>query len=123
MGELKEGLYDQLVTRQVRDSLDRQAKPGLESLIEALDDTDYPDYLARHLARQIKAALRAVPTEDRNRRQIEIANALVDFISSPADAVEPDLVNAPGQVLRAIYRGPNAPKPPSTPLSITSLLM
>jgi len=123
MNELKEGLYDQLVTRQVRDSLDRQAAPGLESLVEALDDTDYPDYLARHLARQIKAMLRAAPAEDRNQRQIDIANSLMDFMRSPTEPIEPDLVNAPGQVLRAIYRGPNAPKPPSTPLSITSLLM
>jgi superfamily II DNA or RNA helicase/HKD family nuclease len=123
MSELKEGLYDQLVTRQVRNSLDRQVTPGLESLVEALDDADYPDYLARHLARQIKAALRAVPAEDRNQRQIELANSLMDFMRSPMEAIEPDLVNTPGQVLRAIYRGPNAPKPPTTPLSITSLLM
>src|SRR6202021_3303201 len=100
MSELKEGLYDQLVTRQVRNSLDRQVTPGLESLVEALDDADYPDYLARHLARQIKAALRAVPAEDRNQRQIELANSLLDFMRSPMEAIEPDLVNAPGQVLR-----------------------
>jgi superfamily II DNA or RNA helicase len=122
MSDLKEGLYDQLITRQVRDSLDRRAT-GLESLVEALDDNDHPDYLARHLARQIKAALCAVPAEDRNQRQIELANSLMDFLRSPTELIEPDLVNAPGQVLRAIYRGPNVPKPPSTPLSITSLLM
>ena len=56
MCEFKEGLYDQLVTRRVRQYLDRQA--GLKSLLAGLEDADCPDYLARHLIREIKSALR-----------------------------------------------------------------
>ncbi len=74
MSEFKEGLYDQLVTRHVRESLDRQATLGLKSSVEALEENDYPDYLARHLIRQIKSALRGVSAEDRKQRQIELAN-------------------------------------------------
>jgi superfamily II DNA or RNA helicase/HKD family nuclease len=123
MSEFQEGLYDLLVTRKVRDSLERQASLGLKSWVETLEDTDHPDYLARHLIRQIKLVLRAVPAEDRNQRQIELANALMDFMRAPTASIETDPVNVPGQVLRAIYSGRNAPNPPSTPLSVTSLLM
>lgn len=123
MSDLNEGLYDQLITRRVRESLDRQATLGLKSLVEAIEENDHPDYLARHLIRQIKAALRGLPAEDRNRRQIDLANSLLDFVRDSADSIELDPVDVPGQVLRAIYRGADAPKPPSTPLSVTSLLM
>ena len=123
MSDFKEGLYDQMVTRHVRDSLERHATLGLKSLVETLEDSDHPDYLARHLIRQIKLALRAAPAEDRNQRQIEFANALMNFIRTPTESTTFDAVDTPGQILRAIYRGPNAPKPPSTPLSVTSLLM
>ena len=47
MSELKEGLYDQLVTRRLRDCLGRQS--GLKASVDALEQTDCPDYLARHL--------------------------------------------------------------------------
>jgi hypothetical protein len=71
MGELKEGLYDQLVTRQVRKSLDRQATAGLKASVEAIEEPDCPDYLARHLIRQIKSVLHGVSAKDRKQRQIE----------------------------------------------------
>jgi hypothetical protein len=62
MSEFKEGIYDQLVTRRLRRFLDRQSV--LKSSVDALEETDCPDYLARHLIRQIKATLRGMPTED-----------------------------------------------------------
>lgn len=123
MSNLKEGLYDQLVTRNIRETLDRQAESGLKSSVEAVEENDCPDYLARHLIRQIKSALRGIPAEDRKRRQIELTNTLLDFVHSREDQIEPDLVDPPGEVLRAIFRGAAAPQPPSTPLSATSLLM
>ena len=113
MSEFKEGLYDQLVTRHVRESLDRQATLGLKSSVEALEESDCPDYLARHLIRQIKSALRGVSSEDRKQRQIELANSLLDFVRTREDLTEPDPVDPPGEVLRAIYRGPTVPEPPS----------
>ena len=124
MSEFKEGLYDQLVTRRVRESIDRQAPLGLKSLVAAIEENDCPDYLARHLIRQLKSALRGVSAEDRRRRQIELANSLLDFAKSHEEAlVDPDPVNQPGEILRALYRGAAPPEPPSTPLSVTTLLM
>jgi len=124
MNEFKEGLYDQLVTRRLRHSLDRQASLGLRSLVAALEENDCPDYLARHLIRQIKSALRGVSADDRKRRQIELGNRLLEFVKSQEDdLIEPDPVELPGEILQAIYRGSAPPEPPSTPLSVTSLLM
>ena len=65
MTEFKEGVYDQLMTRRLREFLDRQS--GLKSSVDALEEADCPDYLARHLIRQIKSALRGMPNEDRQR--------------------------------------------------------
>jgi superfamily II DNA or RNA helicase/HKD family nuclease len=124
MGEFKEGLYDQLITKRLRESLDRQAASGLKSLIAALEENDCPDYLARHLIRQIRSALRGVSAADRKRRQIDLANALLDFVQSQGqELIEPDPVDPSGDILRALYRGAAAPEPPTTPLSVTSLLM
>jgi hypothetical protein len=119
MSEFKAGLYDQLVTQHVREFLDLQTTLGLKSSVEELEENDYPDYLARHLIRQVKAMLRALPAEDRKRRQIELANALLDFARSQDSSLEPDSVDQAGEVLRAIYSGAAAPQPPSSPLSVT----
>jgi superfamily II DNA or RNA helicase len=124
MSEFKEGLYDQLVTRRLRQLLDRQSAEGLKSFVDELEENDCPDYLARHLIRQIKLALRGVPPEDRKRHQIELTNSLLDFVrAQEADRGETDLVDDPGEILRAIYRGAEPPNPPSTPLSLSSLLI
>ncbi len=123
MSDFKEGLYDQLVTQRIREILRLQATTGLNSAVDDLEEADYPDYLARHVIRQIKAALRGLPAEDRKQRQIQLANALLDFIRNRGASSEADLVDAPGQILRAIYAGASPPRPPTTPLSATSLLM
>ena len=124
MSELKEGLYDQLVTRRLRRSLDRQTSPSLRSVVEVLEENDCPDYLARHLIRQIKVALQGLSSEDRTRRQIELANSLLRFVNAQEDDLgEADFVDPPGEILRAIYRGTEPPKSPSTPLGISALLM
>ena len=43
MSRFKEGLYDQLVTKQVRDSLGTQAPSGVKALIAALEENDCPE--------------------------------------------------------------------------------
>ena len=61
MSQLKKGLYDQLITRSVRDALEEQKGPGVNASIDELEESDSPDYLARHLARrffEICASLR-----------------------------------------------------------------
>jgi superfamily II DNA or RNA helicase/HKD family nuclease len=123
MSAFKEGLYDQLVTRRVREFLDLQAIDGLKSSVEELEENDYPDYLARHIIRQIKGSLRGLPAEGRKQRQSRLANALLDLVHAQDESGEPDSVDEAAQVLRAIYSGAAPPERPSTPLSVTSLMM
>jgi superfamily II DNA or RNA helicase/HKD family nuclease len=123
MTRLKEGLYDQLITRSVRDALTEQIAPGISALIDELEEGDSPDYLARHLARQIKTALRGLSGEERKRRQLELANGLLEYMRDRAEAIETDSIDDPGRILRAVYSGPRPPVGPSTPLSATNLLM
>ncbi len=124
MKQLKEGLYDQLVTRRVRELLDAREPPGLESWTEPIEEADCPDYLARHLIGQIKHLLRSLPSEDRKRRQLELANNLLASLQQPdLDLPEQDPVDPDGLLLRALYRGPARPVPPSTPLGTANLMM
>jgi len=123
MSQLKKGLYDQLITRSVRDALEEQNGRGVNASIDELEESDGPDYLARHLARQIKTALRGLSGEERKRRQIELANGLLGFIQDRAVSVETDVIEDPGKILRSVYSGPVPPLGPTTPLSATNLLM
>ncbi|HVH88972.1 MAG TPA: hypothetical protein VM912_19805 [Terriglobales bacterium] len=120
---MKKGLYDQLITRSVRDALEEQNGPGVNASIDELEESDGPDYLARHLARQIKTALRGLSGEERKRRQIGLANSLLGFIQDRADSLETDVIEDPGKILRSVYSGPVPPLGPTTPLSATNLLM
>jgi superfamily II DNA or RNA helicase len=124
MGEFKEGLYDLVVTRRVRQFLEQQDQLQLKSWTEAMEANDYPEYLARHLIRQIKSVLRALPAADRKQRSLELANTLLSFLESQEPVVsENDPVDSAGEVLKAIYRGATPPAPPTTPLGATNLMM
>ncbi len=124
MSELIEGLYDQLVTRGVRRLMERRAGEGLKATLTTLEENDCPEYLARHLIRQIQGALRALPAEARRERQLELANAVLEFVRNQnRDGVESDAVDPAGEILRAVYRGATPPVPPTTPLGSNSLMM
>jgi hypothetical protein len=109
MSQLKKGLYDQLITRSVRDALEERNGPGVNASIDELEESDSPDYLARHLTRRIKTALRGLSGEERKRRQIELANGLLGFIHDRAESLETDVIEDPGKILRSIYSGPVPP--------------
>jgi superfamily II DNA or RNA helicase/HKD family nuclease len=123
MSKLKEGLYDQLVTKGLHRLLREQTAADLKSVVETVEERDCPDYLARHLIRQMKVALGSLPSTDRTRQQIELANSLMALLKSQEDPAQDDFVDPPAQVLRAVYRGVEPPRAPSTPLSTSSLLM
>jgi hypothetical protein len=124
MSGLKEEVYDQLVTRRIRQMLDRQMSLGLNSRLDALEENECPDYLARHLIRQVKSALRAISSEDRKRGQVELANP--SWIS-PGHGNRLSKRRTSSIFLRKSSARsivvPHPPAPPSTPVGSTSLLM
>ena len=124
MSEFKEGLYDELITQGLRQTLHRLAAFGLRSTIADLEETDCPDYLARHLIRQVRLALRSLSADDRKRRQVELTNSLLEYICNyQQELLEPDPIDPRGEILQAIHRSSIPPASPSTPLSVTNLLM
>jgi superfamily II DNA or RNA helicase/HKD family nuclease len=102
------GLYDQLVTASIRRELNRLAD---RASLESLEEADAPDYLARHLAHQIRATLKAVPNADR----AALINSLLTEDSDP--------VESPPQLLKAVYSPPAPPIRPFSPLSFSNLIM
>jgi superfamily II DNA or RNA helicase/HKD family nuclease len=104
---IKEGIYDQLVTGRVQKTLRDLDGDRLLTTLEDLDEGAYPDYLARHLI-----------------REIEIANQLLSFLNKQCDdSGEIDAVSAPAQLLKAVYRPPSPPRGPEFPLGKTGLIM
>jgi superfamily II DNA or RNA helicase/HKD family nuclease len=124
MDQWREGLYDAVVTRRVREILNNPPDVEARSLLEEMEESDRPEYLARHLVRQIKLALRSLPKEDRTQKQIELANSILRHLDADdAEAIAAEPASAEAQVLRAIYRGTEPPIAPTTPLSVSNLLM
>ncbi|MBL8214146.1 MAG: DUF3427 domain-containing protein [Bryobacterales bacterium] len=123
MRDAKPGLYDQLLTRSLRQTL--QSLPtGLQPATADLEEADSPDYLARHLLQQIRLALRALPPQERRQRQLDLTNTLLEVLKAQTgEDLASESIDPPAQLLRALYRTPTPPQPPSTPLSVNSLIM
>ena len=124
---MQDGIYDQIVTEGLERLL-RQIS-GAKSQIDEVDDVERPDYLARYLANQISVLLRALPKKDEGEetldaRQLSIANRLLRELTEgrrhdpPMDPIAP-----PARLLKAIYRTPEPPRFPTTPLSKSNLMM
>ncbi|MBY0503402.1 MAG: DUF3427 domain-containing protein [Bryobacteraceae bacterium] len=113
---MKEGIYDLLVTQALQLALARLDSSRIE--VEDLDPAIYPTYLTRHLLRQVKLAIEALPAADRPTEQLDLANRLLASLPDP-----PELVAPPARRLTAIYSTPLPPPRPTVPLGQSDLLM
>ncbi len=126
MDDPAEGLYEVLVTENLRDRLSA-ITDTLATEQRALRAAETPDRVAWHLSREIERALSDIPDGDRARVGIEVARELIDRL---AELVRVDPGTAPvepGIVLEAILGrrpdGSPAPVPqPLIPLLDTTLL-
>ena len=92
MAELVPGAYEQLVTARFSQAL-AAIDPELTER-EALDPADAHVVLARHLGALAQRALRSVGGSDEHARlvrQVELANAVAEAISSFSSKVSPRL--------------------------------
>lgn len=125
--ELKPGLYDELVTEGLAESLIEAKRVGLDPETEPLDGADSDLSISRALASQIGYALRAVPAADRPRLQIELANSLLDLLSRAFNGT--DRLRAPGERLLSVLAQSETPlrqtrmMRPSIPLAQSDLLV
>ncbi len=120
MSELPEGLYDQLLTRQLREFLERYHASGGQSLRFPLTRDTAPGYLARHLARELSIVLRGFRADSKAEELCDRANRILaqfaDDQSSQVDQENPE-------VLQALYRSARPPQAPAHPLASTHLIL
>lgn len=115
---MHEGIYEALVTENVRREL--SAAAGLQNHTKKLDGSDLPHVLARHVAAIVERELRSVadPT-----KRVDIANNVLRVVGNNGD-----LVDDPAQLLLRLFRQ-SAPGVqdrtairPATPLAEVALL-
>jgi len=117
---LADGVYEHLITASLAEDLGA-LEPGRDRLIEALDDSEAPVMLARHVAAELTRALHG-DGERRGTRRVEVVNALIDELRSLVPELGKALeeVDPKAEQLQAIYRGELPPRP-TTPLSSSAL--
>lgn len=81
---MKPGLYDDLVTQSLIHKIERLKTDGIVPLFGKVEPAQLPDYLTRFLAAQLTKAIRIYGPNDAT-RQIELANAVIESISSKSE--------------------------------------
>lgn len=128
--DLKPGLYDLLLTKELRTLATRLAEQHLRPHFKLLDPEAAPEHLARFVHGLLRRALRAVDANDAT-RQVELVNRLIELLceSAPSAGVEPDdALATPPKLLTAIvastpFGDPLPPPSPSVPLRTSDLLV
>jgi superfamily II DNA or RNA helicase len=131
MGDVPAGIYEHLVTEQLRSRL-AEADAALVQ-IGPLDPADAHEALTRHIAELTRRTLRQVGGEGHEAvsRQIALANTIVKAISdlAPTDAASDASIADPGTNLLAVADRPRVPGPvtfperPAIPLTTSALLV
>ena len=132
--DLKLGLYEQLVTRELEDVLRAVDQTRLAIDRAQLDPADAHVALARHLHQVLERVLKALPEHERLNQQLLLCNAILDRlreVAPPAASPEPgELVASPPAELRAVHQVAALPAGTATrvprpivPLSASGLLV
>jgi superfamily II DNA or RNA helicase len=126
VSELARGLYEVLVTEELRERLEQlgESVPFVQRPLRA---ADVPDRIAAHLGREIERALADVGEADRAQVGAELARALIDRLAEMVNATDGDRPIEPLTELQAVLgRAPDgSPEEiaaPLIPLLDTTLL-
>jgi superfamily II DNA or RNA helicase/HKD family nuclease len=123
----KLGLYDDLLTENLIREIEDLKASGIVPLFGKIEAAQLPDYLTRFLAAQLAKAIRIYGPNDAS-RQIELANAVIESISSKSDDLayllnERIARSDAHDVLEELCSAAPTPSPrPLTELSASSLL-
>ena len=93
--EMESGLYEQLVTRRLRERLDELIALGRRVREGRVDAAEEPEILARHVGRTVARILALVPTEQR----VTAANELLELAATLAPGA--------GEMMAEIAPGPS----------------
>lgn len=120
---LPEGLYDQLLTEALTEALYRTTDEH-SRILQTLRAEDAAGCLVEALAVQVKRILEDLEGEGAEKRlsQLNLVNSLLvtlrQGLGRGVDADDVDMLSAPPQVLRAIYRESVPPAMPETGLAV-----
>jgi len=119
---LEPGLHEALVTRDLRDRIERARADGWLVEWQDIDDANLADVLARHIHDRAREAIDRVPSTvvDRRQARVELVNRALEVLaqygttSDGVDAVDLDAtllmeVGAPGRVDSTPTRRPGIP--------------
>jgi superfamily II DNA or RNA helicase len=95
--ELVPGLYEALLTGELRERIERARQHGKVVDLEAIGDDALADILARHVHDELLGSISGIPASrsDRRTAQVEVANRLirelhVPYGSDDASAIDPE---------------------------------
>lgn len=98
------GIYEQLITQLVEQSLDRESFHVGERLLETAEAATW---LSRFLTRIIEIAMDSVPnSDDRIHQQINLANTIVKWLSKhirDEELINENLIDSQGKILTALF--------------------
>ncbi|MGW2566938.1 DUF3427 domain-containing protein [Streptomyces sp. NPDC001537] len=119
------GVYEQLITRTLRDRMERLEAAGWKAIDEEVSEESAPHVLARHISEAVGRRLSQLPQS----KQVTVANQILQSLAThapdpDADEVIGTIADGPRQLLALAEReapGVYAVRP-LTPLSETALI-
>ena len=80
---MKPGIYDDILTEQLREELATRLPPGLIPVLGSIEAPLLPDYLSRYLAVKLTAAFRSLSEDPKD--QMDLANRVLTMVSEKGD--------------------------------------
>ncbi len=124
------GLYETLVTDSLAKALRDPGLDGCSADVNDLDPGDSHLVFLRHLREALRRVLTAYPTDDRLRRQAEIANRVIELLGDEpgADPTGDRIPFPPKQLLAFLDKvaglgSTDGPERPAIPLATSDLLI
>lgn len=130
--ELAAGLYERLITQGLDHSLGKINKSETLILRETLDTEEAPEILSHYVSLILARALRSLPQEQKQKKQIALCNRVLDLIRKavPKIGEGEELIKETGELLTALVPQLNPtlgatlpPQRPLIPLSSSDLLI
>ncbi len=102
---MNEGIYEELVTRLVRQKLASIDENSFFINKSVLDKEEASSILAKHLSQTIKNALNYVKGENQLEKQIKISNKIILFLKETLKKEEfsNDIIAIEGEILKAVF--------------------
>src|SRR5687767_10867127 len=132
MDHLPKGLYEQVISAELWDALQRLSPTAVTFQLSALDPSDSYRELSRYVAEVVERVLKSLPESNRIERQVEVCNAVLTMLRDAHGntVASTEVIRPPAESLLAIIDAtptlagdvPTAVRP-HVPLATSDLLV